>query len=96
MSETEAVTLDLSVFRVKEMRLVAQQTGMKFGEAMKKLTEGEMDEDIMAAFALVALRRQNPEATAEEAEEVDIMGMMAQNGNGVQPVPPTEGATETP
>lgn len=99
MSETDAVTLDLSVFRVKEMRLIAQQTGMKFGEAMKQLTDGNMDEDIIAAFALVALRRKNPTATPEEAEEVNVMSMLPEgslNGNGAKPVPPTEGAEQTP
>lgn len=89
------LTLDMSVFRVKEMRLISQQTGMKFSEAFKKLAAGEVDEDILAAFALVALRRQDPKATPEDAEEVDIMGLMAGMKLPGNTVPPTEGAVET-
>lgn len=75
MTDPEVLTLDIQSLKVREMKLIAAMTGVKFGQAIKRLAE-DGDETVVHALALVALRRRNPTATPDEAEEVDGMALM--------------------
>ena len=70
------LTLDLRVLKIRELKLIASMTGKDFSALTQSLQEGAIDVSVAHALALVALRRTNPDATPEDAEEVNIMSLM--------------------
>lgn len=75
----EDLTLDMNVMKVRELKLIKAMTGKSFEETVSALKGGGIDLDVIHALSLVALRRVHPDATPEDAEEVNVMSLM----NGV-------------
>jgi hypothetical protein len=71
-----AATLDIEKLTVREVKLVQEMTGKSFGSVIKGFQEGDFDADILHALALIFLRRENPEATPDEALDVEILPML--------------------
>lgn len=71
--------LDPSSFTIDELELIEDITGVDFDEiqAGKARTS-----KVLRAFALVALRRENPAATIDDAGKVSVRGLEAFLGNG--------------
>lgn len=72
----EDLTFDMKVMKVRELKLIKAMTGKDFKEITRDLSSGGVDVDVIHALALVALQRVNPNATAEDAEEVNVMALM--------------------
>jgi hypothetical protein len=70
------LTLDMNVMKVRELKLIRDMTGKSFEETVNTLKGGGIDVDVIHALSLVALRRVHPEATPEDAEEVNVMALM--------------------
>jgi hypothetical protein len=93
----EDLTLDINMMKVRELKLIKTMTGKSFEETVNSLRNGGLDVDIIHALSLVALRRVHPDATPEDAEEVNVMSLM----NGVElpgsaPDPKGDAEPETP
>jgi hypothetical protein len=71
-----AATLDIEKLTVREVKLVQEMTGKTFGAVIKDFQSGEFDADTLHSLALIALRRENPQATADEALDVEILPML--------------------
>lgn len=76
----EDLTLDMNVMKVRELKLIKAMTGKSFQATVDSLKGGEIDVDVIHALSLVALRRVHPDATPEDADEVNVMSLM----NGVE------------
>lgn len=71
------LTLDMKVMKIRELKLIKGMTGTDFDQLVSNLQSGTgLTVDVIHALALVALRRVHPEATPEDAEEVNIMALM--------------------
>ena len=62
----EVLDLDPSDFTIAEMLVAEEKSGMPFGEMMRNARSAKS----LQAFAFIALRRKNPEASWEDAGEV--------------------------
>lgn len=74
-------TFDLKTLKVKEARQIREITGLKLGQVFKAFQDGEVDDELLGAIALVALRRSNPQATQADADEVAIFPLLGVNGD---------------
>ena len=68
--------LDIEKLTVREVKLVQEMTGKKFGAVIKDFQLGEFDGDTLHALALIWLRRDNPQATVDDALDVEILPML--------------------
>lgn len=83
--------LDINKLTVREVKLVQQMTAKSFGAVIKGFQAGEFDGDTLHALALIHLRRENPNATEEEALDVQIIPMLT-DGSAGKVQAPAEGA----
>jgi hypothetical protein len=66
------IQLDMDTFTIGEVELIERLSGLPFSKLGAAL-QGELDVPtggVLKALALVALRRQNPDATEEDAANV--------------------------
>lgn len=69
--------LDIYRLTIGEAKLIQETTGKKYQEVIDEFGKGIPDIDILQAFGLIWLRRRNPNATMEDAENVEIIPMLA-------------------
>lgn len=90
MSETKTLELDASTLTIEEMELIEDTAGASLEEIQAGKARATK---VLKAFALVALRRDNPNATVEQAAKVPISGLERLMGQGASPLGPSRAAS---
>lgn len=80
------------MFTYREMRLIKRMTGLPAGRVHEAANDG--DTDVIAAFALVAMMRDNKTLTEDSVldlrlDEIEFLDD-EESTNGDHPTPPTE------
>lgn len=79
--------MELDKLTVGEGKELERQTGLTIGAIMTQLSGGDYSIDLVAALMLVLGRRQNPDLTMEEVDQIDLMSL------DVSAVPPQKAAS---
>lgn len=67
--DIEAVVDDLEL---GDLKLLEETTGQKLGKILREFETRDFGADTIAGIVLVALRRDNPEATIEDADKIKL------------------------
>ena len=81
-------------FTFREMNFIKRMTGLRAGELYPALSEG--DTDVIAAFAVTAMRREHPGLSEDAVLDLEIDQIELVEDEESVAGPPDEEATEPP
>lgn len=74
MAEVGQISFDINSLTIDEMELIEDVAGASFEDIMTGKAEVRGTK-ILRAFAFMALRRENPDATLQEAGKISVLGL---------------------
>ena len=76
--DIEAVVDDLEL---GDLKLLEETTGQKLGKILREFETRDFGADTIAGIVLVALRRDNPEATIEDADKIKLAAIAGEEAD---------------